>query len=634
MLQPDKWPFTPERLSEIIDRETLAVIEAGCCARIGRSVTIVDIKPGADGNDRVDAIVPRQHFEPFCAFLRNEDFFIGGNAACEECDARIAREIAGQTAYSAYRPYHCHMGLLDSRYVVEVYGRPVAALFCGQHRPPEGIEGIQQNVSELGAGRFAHILPVNDKLKHELLMCADNLTPEPPDFPERLRREAEHIQRIAEAQYQQIKGKWEQTFLDELRAARRLGDVRNLEQIQQQTQALLEQVQRFCRCRYVVLYANVQGGDTVLTPIAYAGIPNTIGQQLPHFNWKKAGLPLQDSGVRQADITNDASMLLRGIRGANSTYFANVGCVTSTMLGNAYRGVLIFGPFDEPITLAHEQAFLLHISRILGWAVHTDLQFLDLHNKQQQWESTAMLLTHQVRTAITPIATQIGIVKTLMRKPQTDPIMTLINNSLKGAHELCLRLGATVKETVKSHVLLLEQEDLKFERYPLSVLVANCAEGFIYGASQRQRTLIVEDNVERLPQAEIDIARLTIAFSNLIDNAIKYSYPNTKIYIRGAILHEKGPFDLEHALIEIQNDGDKIEADKHERIFEQGERGLTGAKLRRIPGTGLGLWETRLVIEAHGGKIDVQSMPTSHHHRLGQAYRVIFTIKLPLRQTQ
>jgi signal transduction histidine kinase len=128
----------------------------------------------------------------------------------------------------------------------------------------------------------------------------------------------------------------------------------------------------------------------------------------------------------------------------------------------------------------------------------------------------------------------------------------------------------------------------------------------------------------------VDAARLTIALSNLIENALKYSCPNTKIFIRAKV-EFAGDFELATAMIEIDNLGEEIRLEDQEKIFEQGRRGLTQAKMGRIPGSGLGLWEARAVIEAHGGTISVVSQPT---RRQDQAYRVIFSLRIPLRQAK
>jgi len=126
------------------------------------------------------------------------------------------------------------------------------------------------------------------------------------------------------------------------------------------------------------------------------------------------------------------------------------------------------------------------------------------------------------------------------------------------------------------------------------------------------------------------VARFTIAFSNLIENAIKYSFPGTRIVIRAGDRQER--LDLNHAIIEVQDEGDDIPADKVESIFEAGTRLLTGVKMRQIPGTGLGLWEARAVVEAHGGKIAVRSVPSTFFYRQKRAQRVTFLVRIPLQQ--
>jgi signal transduction histidine kinase len=578
MLREDRWPYIPEKLSEILDDETQAVLEAGCSTRVGVAVRFKDLEPSSPGSK-----------------------------------ARSHRSTRQQE-------YTCP---------IYVQGWPVAELIASPRQSQNDIAQVQP--AAIAAGNAAPGRDGNLAASARPISPTERNASPQAGVKDRLRHEAKHIQHIAEAAYERIKHKWEQAFLDQLRGARTLGPNDDLSAIRQRTVGLLHEIKQFCRCRYVVLFANVQETGTVLTPLAHVGVPEHIGEHLPHFNWKKAGLPLVYRRINQLGSAETRDAWARGIRGDNSPFFVEATCILPTVLGNSYRGALVLGPFAEALELDREQTFLFHIARIVGWTVQTDLQILNLRQQQLQWESTAKLITHQVRTAITPIMTQVATAKLLVQKPPTEANTRLVSTSLKGAHELCQRLGMTVVETVKSHVLLLEPEDLKFEQYPLAVLVSNCVEAFMLDAEQRQRNLALHESVERLPYASVDIARLTIAFSNLIDNAIKYSFPSTRIFVRASLYHN-GVLDFDNACIEVQNDGEQIPPDKLGRIFDQGERGLTGAKLRRIAGTGLGLWESRAVIEAHGGAISVKCNPTTNYYRQEQAFRTTFTITLPLQQ--
>lgn len=630
-MQRDRWPFIPTCLSEIIDNDRLAVIEAGCAERLGRAMTIIDSGANQEHLGRTDTLNQRQNFEAFCHLLRDETRVQGGNAACEACDQRMSKALLDRQEPTGYFEFQCHLGLTDAAHLVAVAEQPVAVVFGGQFQPKQGPSFVQERVRQLGAGRFAHIQLLDDQVKPDLLHHSTALSPMPADFKQRLAREAAHIQRIAEAEHQRIKHEWEHEFLDTLRSYEGFDAVNDLIQIRQHTERLLAQVQRFCRCRYLVFFANIRQGDTVLAPLAQVGLPTTIEKPLPHFNWRKAGLPLDKAQLQQWSPERINAAALKGIRGDQRSQVQDLRSVQPVMLGHIYRGALLFGPFAEPVNITREHHFLSEISRLIGHLVLTELEILNLQQQKKQWESTAKLLTHQVRTALTPITAQIGTAKLLLQRQPSEQTNKLISSSLKGAHELCLRLGKSVAETVEAHVLLLEPEDMKFEDYPLSVLVSNCADAFAQEADRRQRTLVVDESVEDLPQAEIDIARLAIALSNLIDNAVKYSFPNTKIVIRAG-QQDSSDLDFANATIEIQDDGDEIAPEQTERIFEEGARGLTGAKLRRIPGTGLGLWEARAVIEGHRGTISVRSEPTATYFRQMRANRVIFRIKIPLRQ--
>jgi signal transduction histidine kinase len=88
-------------------------------------------------------------------------------------------------------------------------------------------------------------------------------------------------------------------------------------------------------------------------------------------------------------------------------------------------------------------------------------------------------------------------------------------------------------------------------------------------------------------------------FSNLIENAIKYSPENTKILI---VTEELG----DRIRIQVSDQGLGISQEDLPFIFSKFFRGSM-AKISPIKGSGLGLYLTKYFIELHGGKISVES---------------------------
>ena len=146
MFRKDKWPFIPVCLDQIIDRETLSVIESGCCERLGRALTILDYDPGTGGfSDRIESINEKQRYESFCRLLRDGKRVQGGDEACKRFDieqAELSLQEFRKTG-NPFRTFQCHMGLEDMTYIIQVAGHPVALVFSGQYRSPEGIDHIQ-----------------------------------------------------------------------------------------------------------------------------------------------------------------------------------------------------------------------------------------------------------------------------------------------------------------------------------------------------------------------------------------------------------------------------------------------------------------------------------------------------------
>lgn len=108
--------------------------------------------------------------------------------------------------------------------------------------------------------------------------------------------------------------------------------------------------------------------------------------------------------------------------------------------------------------------------------------------------------------------------------------------------------------------------------------------------------LKVETNLASTTSLPIDRFRMEQVLSNLITNAIKYA-PGKKLVIG---LKQQGP-DL---LISVADQGAGIASQNLDRIFSRFERAISA----NISGLGLGLYISRQIVEAHGGKIWAESV--------------------------
>ncbi len=106
------------------------------------------------------------------------------------------------------------------------------------------------------------------------------------------------------------------------------------------------------------------------------------------------------------------------------------------------------------------------------------------------------------------------------------------------------------------------------------------------------------------------------AMFNLVNNAVKYTHPNTRIHVRAAADHG----DL---VLEVRDEGPGIEAQHQDRIFERFYR-IDKARNRAVGGSGLGLSIVKHIAQVHQGTVALRSAP-------GQG--ATFLLRLPLRPT-
>jgi signal transduction histidine kinase len=115
-----------------------------------------------------------------------------------------------------------------------------------------------------------------------------------------------------------------------------------------------------------------------------------------------------------------------------------------------------------------------------------------------------------------------------------------------------------------------------------------------FGGQTDQHTFILEFDPD-FPTVTGDERRLTQVFNNLISNAIKYSQAGSKVVIRGAAYPN-------YVTVAVRDEGIGIPVHEQHRIFQKFSR-LDNALSRETEGTGLGLFLTKAIIEAHKGRI-------------------------------
>jgi signal transduction histidine kinase len=141
----------------------------------------------------------------------------------------------------------------------------------------------------------------------------------------------------------------------------------------------------------------------------------------------------------------------------------------------------------------------------------------------------------------------------------------------------------------------------QFERCDVREVVCETLKTFGVRLRQNGFNVIVEGAETPLPPARVDTGAIAQSISNLLDNAVKYSNGNRDITVS---LKRDGGF----IVISVRDQGIGIPRDEQKKIFDRFHRVSTGL-VHDVKGSGLGLAIVRHIVEAHRGKVTVESRP-------------------------
>jgi len=266
-----------------------------------------------------------------------------------------------------------------------------------------------------------------------------------------------------------------------------------------------------------------------------------------------------------------------------------------------------FGPARrEALERAGVLALILAAVGALGWLLGGRLAFFfqraeharaDLQRSLDTRDEFLAAASHDLRNPLAAICSAASLLDmTLQRKGAVPPerLASCIAHIGSASRRMTALIDAFLDVARLQTGRQLELERRSVDLVPLvREIVQECQQ-----TSARHR---IELEVPGSLVTQADAARLQRTIGNLIGNAIKYSPEGGEVRVQ---LSQEGPSGI---LLSVRDHGLGIPQADLERVFHRFERGTNVAG--RIAGTGIGLATARQVIEAHGGRIEIESAP-------------------------
>jgi two-component system OmpR family sensor kinase/two-component system sensor histidine kinase BaeS len=217
-------------------------------------------------------------------------------------------------------------------------------------------------------------------------------------------------------------------------------------------------------------------------------------------------------------------------------------------------------------------------------------------------------IAHELRTPLSVIKGNLEAILDGVYEPSTQNLAPVYEETL-----LLERLVSDLRELslVESGKLRLEKRDVRLEE------IARQAVGFFEPQAEEKKISMELSVSPGLPSIHGDPQRLRQVIHNLLSNALRYTPKGGRVSVSVRLL---GGRPLQVA-VSVSDTGPGIPPEDLPLIFDRFFRG-DPSRARKSGGTGLGLVISKELVEAHGGRIWVESTP-------GQGTTVTFAIPVP-----
>nr|BDT29724.1 HAMP domain-containing histidine kinase [Bacteriovorax sp. HI3] len=220
------------------------------------------------------------------------------------------------------------------------------------------------------------------------------------------------------------------------------------------------------------------------------------------------------------------------------------------------------------------------------------------------------IASHELRTPLTALNLQIYLLEKSVSEEEGPMDKEQVKKLTARSMTLVKKLATLQGVLMDLAQIRVGKLEIKKEQADLAVLVNDCIAQLATQAIRSGSELVLERS--EMTVGEMDPIRMSQVVTNLLTNAMKYGERKP---VRVKVFKENS-----NAVVVVQDEGLGVPLEKQEQIFERFERASDDPG---VSGLGLGLYISKQIVEAHNGKIFIESV-------IGKGSS--FIMKFPLHQ--
>ena len=221
-------------------------------------------------------------------------------------------------------------------------------------------------------------------------------------------------------------------------------------------------------------------------------------------------------------------------------------------------------------------------------------EITELRRLEQMRKDFVANVSHELRTPLTAIQ---GFAETLLTGALEDKDNNRRFVEIIGSH--AARLARLSNDLLRLSQIEAGKMNADFQAVDMKSLLAGGVEAAQSAAAPKGLTVALPNASASLPSVRGDANLLRDVLRNLLDNAIQYTPAGGRVEVTASAQDS-------FVLVTVSDTGIGIPRSDQPRIFERFYR-VDAARSREVGGTGLGLSIAKHIVEAHGGKIWVES---------------------------